>query len=224
MLAGWCALTKRTETVSPAASFPAPKAGTLWSFAIGIGVATFLVRLVQPLGTNLLNMQLGYFCQYIAAFVAGLAAARGGWLTALAASAGARRIGWVALIGGPIALLALLVAGARDGLPAFSGGWHWQAFALALWEQLAGVGLSLGSLAFFSRKFNRDGPVLRWLADRCFGVYVLHPPVLVALYMAFRSLPQNPYLLVPLLTLTGLAVTYALADLARRVPGLRAIL
>ncbi len=48
--------------------------------------------------------------------------------------------------------------------------------------------------------------------------------MLVALTMAFRALPQQPYLLAALLTVTGLAVAYALADLARRVPGLRAIL
>jgi hypothetical protein len=55
-------------------------------------------------------------------------------------------------------------------------------------------------------------------------VYVLHAPILVALAMLFRALPYNLYGLVILLTLTGLAASYLLADLARRIPGLRTIL
>jgi hypothetical protein len=47
--------------------------------------------------------------------------------------------------------------------------------------------------------------------------------VLVALTMVFRSAGLNPFALAAVLTVTTLAATYAVADLARRVPGLRAI-
>lgn len=112
----------------------------------------------------------------------------------------------------------------RGGTETFAGGWHWQAFGLALWEQFTGTGLSLGLLVLFAQKLNRAGGVLRWLDRRSFAVYVLHTPVLVALMMAFRALPQEPYLLAALLTVTGLIASYAVADLARRLPGLGAIL
>ncbi len=42
--------------------------------------------------------------------------------------------------------------------------------------------------------------------------------------MLFRALPQNMYVLVALLTVTGLTVSFILADIARRLPGLRRIL
>ena len=106
----------------------------------------------------------------------------------------------------------------------FFGGPHWQALGLALWEQVTGLGLALGALALFSRRFNTETRLRRWLADRSFAVYVLHAPVLVALAMLFRALPYQLYGLVALLTVAGLAVSYALADLARRIPGLRSIL
>ena len=121
--------------------------------------------------------------QYVAFFMAELHAARHGWLLPLASSARARTAGWLALLGGPLLLLAL-----------------------------------------FSRKCNFEGPRLRWLADRSFGVYVLHAPVIIALAMLYRALPQNMYALAALLTVTGLVASYILADLARRLPGLRAIL
>ncbi len=216
------------EPPTAAAREPAvrpPTPGLLWLFALALGFGSFGVRLVQPIGSSVLNLQLCFFVQYIAFFVAGLHAARHGWLLPLARSRHARTAGWLALIGGPILLLTVIVVGSRTaGVDAFFGGWRWQAFGFAVWEQLAGVGLSLGALALFARRFDVDGPRLRWLADRSFGVFVLHAPVLVALTMLFRALPQSMYGLVALLTVTGLAISYLLADLARRVPGLRAIL
>jgi hypothetical protein len=48
--------------------------------------------------------------------------------------------------------------------------------------------------------------------------------VLIALTMLYRPLePGNAFALVALLTTTGLVTSFLVADLARRVPGLRAI-
>ena len=222
-LAAWPRLRPTAPAATPDPT--APSGRFLAGFALLLGLATFAVRLVQPIGTNVLNLQLCFFVQYIAWFLAGLHAARHGWLVPLAASPQARTAGRLALIGGPLAMLALLAVGAQNApVEAFFGGAHWQAFGLALWEQLTGLGLALGLLVLFSRRGNFDSPALRWLSDRSFGVYVLHSPVLVALAILFRSLPYHLYGLVVLLTVTGLAISYALADLARRLPGLRSIL
>jgi peptidoglycan/LPS O-acetylase OafA/YrhL len=222
VLAAWT----RLRAPAPVASAAVPPSGkALLGFALLLGLGSFVVRLVQPIGTNVLNLQLCFFTQYLGWFVAGLHAARHGWLEALAGSTQAKIAGWIALVGGPVALLALFVIGARGAPPEiFFGGARWQAFGLAVWEQLTGLGLGVGTLALFSRRANHDTRLLRWLADRSFGVYVLHAPVLVALTILFRPLPYHLYGLVLLLTLTGLVASYVLADLARRIPGLRSIL
>ncbi|MBP6507679.1 MAG: acyltransferase [Opitutaceae bacterium] len=225
LLATWHAL----RPAVPASSFTPPAgAARLWRFGLILVLATFLVRIVQPVGTSWLNFQFCFFAQYVAAFLVGLAAAQHGWLIALAASPVARRAGWLALIGGPLLLATVMFLGGpptgKDAYP-YNGGWHPQAVGLALWEQLAGLGLSLGLLAHFSTKFNGAGRLARWLADRSFGVYVLHAPVLVALTIALRPWESaSPYLLVALLTTAGLIGSFLLADLARRIPGLRSIL
>jgi glucans biosynthesis protein C len=226
LLAAWRLL--RPEPARATADTPPPGPGRLWLFGTGLVLVTFLVRTVRPVGTSVMNFQLCYFPQYIAAFVAGLAAARHGWLLALAASRTARVAGWLGLIGGPVALLALLrlyLAAHGQDTAALFGGWHFPSLGLAAWEQLAGLGLALGLIALFSRKLDWDNAAARWLSGRSFAVYVFHTPVLVALTMAFRPLePGNPFLLAGLLTLTGLLGSYLVADLARRIPGLRAIL
>jgi surface polysaccharide O-acyltransferase-like enzyme len=71
---------------------------------------------------------------------------------------------------------------------------------------------------------DRASALASWLSARSFGAYVLHPPVIIALTLLFRPLPLTPFLHIVLLTTTGLAASFAVADLAKRVRGLRRIL
>jgi len=227
VLAGWRAFRPvaiRSEV--PAAT---PEARHLWLLAASLAVVTFIVRTVQPIGTSVLNFQLCFFPQYIAAFLLGVLAARQQWLLPLAHSRTAARAGWLGLLGGPLVLLTVILLGGpapEHGPAAYNGGWHWQAFGLAAWEQFSGVALALGVLHWTSRLLDVDTAGLRWAADRSFAVYVLHAPILVGLAVWFRPLESSlsPFALAPLLTVTGLAASYGLSDLARRLPGLRAIL
>ncbi|HWA09446.1 MAG TPA: acyltransferase family protein [Opitutaceae bacterium] len=208
----------------PALPDKKPSGWIMAGFAVLLGIANFLIRLWQPLGSSVLNMQLGYFAQYVGFFLVGLAAGRGGWIVILAQSRSSSRVGLAALILAPLALIALIRVGEaeRTTLP-FIGGWHWEAAALALWEQFAGMGLSLGLLAFTCQILNGEIAILRWLSDRSFSVYLLHPPILIGLYMLAAKFSWNPMVLAALLSLAALACSFAVADIARRIPGLRRI-
>jgi len=225
-LAGWRRL--RPETVATdSPKSPAPGAVALLGFGCLLVATTFVVRLVQPIGTNVFNFQLCFFPQYIAAFGAGVVAGRSEWLEELALSRRARIAGWIGLIGGPALLATVIVLGGplpEHGPNLYAGGWHGQAFGLALWEQLAGLGLGLGMLALFRSRLNIDLTMTRWLSERAFAVYVLHPHVLVALTPLLRPLNTGLFANVLLLTALGLVASFAAADVARRIPGLRAIL
>jgi len=226
VLAGWRSLRSLPSgRGAPGGRVPRPAA--ILACALALAAATFLVRTVQPLGTSVLNLQLGYFPQYILAFGAGVAAARGSWFQPLARSALARRAGWLGLVLGPIALAGVLVAGGilrGTGGEVFSGGWNPAALGLATWEQLAGMGLGLGALAFCSGELDKRTPLSRWLAERSFGVYLFHPVVLVLLTVALRRFSLDPFLNVSMLTAAGLCGSFAVADVARRIPGFREIL
>ena len=224
-LAGWRRLF---PAVAPAAgpTGTVPRAGAIASWVLVLVLSTFLIRTVQPLGTSVLNMQLCFFPQYVMAFAAGVAASRNGWLQPLARSKLARRAGWTALFLGPVALVSVLVAGGvlkGADLQVFAGGWRLQAFGLAAWEQLAGFGLGLGALAFCSGKLARATPLSEWLSSRSFGVYFLHAPVLVLFTVLLRRFDIDPFFKVSILTAAGLVVSFALSEVASRIPGLRAI-
>ena len=208
------------------ASRPRPGAGHFLLFCAGLVLATFLTRLAFPLETSFLNFQLSYFAQYIIGFWAGALSARHGWLSSLAGSPLARRAGMVGLVGGPILLLTIVWLGGSPGhkMYPYGGGWRWQAFGLAFWEQMTGPSLGLGMLYLFSRRVAFQNAVTQWLSKHSFGVYVLHTPILVALALWGQPWHLTPFIGSLWLTFGGLVVAYAAAAVALKLPGLRSIL
>jgi len=194
---------------------------------VGIGFASFLVRTIQPLGSSILNMQLCYFPQYIVVFILGVWASRRDVLASLAASPISNKAGLWALILGPITLIGVVAASLPipDHGPAkFVGGWNPVAFGLATWEQLVGVSLGLGCMWLCAARLNLRTRLSAWLADRSFGVYLFHPPILVGLALLMQPYRTNPYVMTIILTVVGLVASFAVADLARRIPLLNKIL
>lgn len=202
-----------------------PSNTSLLLAALGTGFAAFLIRLQIPVGKNVLGLQLGYFASYVALFVAGCAAARGRWLTRLPEDQVRtwRIVMWVALVAGPV----LAIMGAW--LPALAarndGGWTWPALIYALWEPFVAWGMIMTLLVAFQRRSAWFAtPVWRKLAERAYTIYVIHPPVLVALALAWRSV-EAPALVKFVLTGTATCLAcYLLAGLVLRIPGAKRVL
>jgi fucose 4-O-acetylase-like acetyltransferase len=192
---------------------------------LAIGVSTFLVRTVQPMGTNILNMQLCFFSQYILLFSLGICAWRRNWLIRIPYRFGVR---WLTLVlpVGSLTWLGIIIAALITHTEAkLSGGWTWQSAALCFWESFFCVGICLGLIVLFRDKFNRQGKIARWLSDNAFSVYVFHPPLLIAVTLALRSFDAPKLIKFFFATVLGVAVTYLASSLVlRRVPVLKRIL
>ncbi len=216
----------RSTTVRKSAGSFQPGVVHILGFGLSAVCLTFVVRLVNPIETDLLNLQLCFFTQYILAFWAGILSARHQWLATLARSKLARNFGFIALIGGPALLAAVVYFGGPPTAHAapYAGGWNWQAAGLAFWEQMTGPALSLGLMYWFSRRLNFANTITRWLSARSFAVYVFHTPVLVTLAQWFEPLHLTPFPGSCLLTLVGLLASYAVADLVLRIPGFNRML
>jgi fucose 4-O-acetylase-like acetyltransferase len=198
----------------------------LVGFALTLAAFTFATRLVLPSGTSLLNMHLSDFPQYILLFAAGITMARTRWLRTIPLGSGLFSL-LAALTIGLAAWFCLLQSGgafAGNGR-AFSGGWHWQNAAFALWEAASCTATSYGLLAVFHHKFGGQGGLARFLSANAFSVYVFHPPIVIACARLLHPLEwPSPLMFLMLTTLSAVASFVLSALVFRRIPFLRKIL
>lgn len=193
---------------------------------LAIGVVTFLIRLVQPIGASVLNMQLCFFSQYMVMFAFGIMAFRNDWFMQLSTRLGYGMLTCAIVLSPPI-LVSLIVWGGfpERGLAPYVGGWQWPSAAYAVWEQLACVALCTGLIVLFREKINFGGRISKMLAANSFGTYFLHAPVVIAVTLAFGWLTLPPVIKAMLMApITCLSVLVFVHFVARRIPLLKRIL
>jgi fucose 4-O-acetylase-like acetyltransferase len=204
----------------------APGTGSLIGFALVMAISTFLVRLVLPSGTSVLNMQLADFPQYTLLFVAGTLAAREQWFRKLHDASAARWLTAVLPIGFASWLVILFTGGALSGNgSAYAGGWHWQAAAMNLWESFTCVAICFGLLTLFQRTFNARSRFTTFMSANAFSVYVFHPPIVILGARVLHATVWHPLAKFVALTCISIAGSFLLsAAVFRRTPALRRIL
>ena len=199
---------------------PPPRTLTIILIILATGLAAFSIRIFQPIGTSVANLQLCYFASYISLFLLGLHAGERKWLESYPEKAGIRWFTVVLCAGLP---LWLIVVGSGGTL--IYGGLRWQSLAYALWESFVAIGFSLGLIAFFRKYLNRENGFTRLLARNSFAIYMFHAPILVSISLLLKAW-QAPLLVkhvavAPLAFAATLAVCFLVL---RRIPGLKAVL
>jgi surface polysaccharide O-acyltransferase-like enzyme len=191
-----------------------------------ISVSAFFIRLAQPIGTSLMNMQLCYFSQYIILFVIGIIAYRKNWLVRIPYSFG---MIWfkAALIGGSIFWLAIQILGGglSGNFSRYAGGLYWQSAAYALWESFFCVGICLGLIVLFRERFNTQGKFTKFISDNYFSVYVFHPPILILVTLALREFAWYPLIKFTIGVAISVPLCFLFSHLVlRRIPLLKRVL
>ena len=78
-------------------------------------------------------------------------------------------------------------------------------------------------LAIYRNYFDQQGPVARWLSDNAFGVYLIHPPILIGSAMLLHSLVLNAIAKAMLLTAVAAIASFTVSAFILRKSPLRAI-
>jgi hypothetical protein len=191
-----------------------------------IGACTFLVRIGQPIGASILNMQLCYFSQYILLFCVGVLAYRGNWLQRIPYSFG---IFWMTLaltVGVAGWLAIIMISGVLHGdTHGLLGGLHWQSAAFSFWEAFFCLGMCLGLTVLFRERFNSQGRFAQWMSRNSFSAYLFHTPLLIAVTLVLKPLAAPPVLKFLIASLLAVPITFAVSSLLRPViPVLRRVL
>ena len=219
--AGWCRLRRGRPRWSPVIS---PR--RLVVLALAIGVATFPIRLVYPLGSqDFADLNSWQWPECVGLFVLGTLAAGQGWLAAVPDRLWrpARRATLLTA-----AVLAVTVAvTAPFGVPLedFAGGRHAPALVLALAEGFLTVFGPIWLLSVAQRRLDRPFPHGTALARSSYAAFLVQGVFLLGLAVALRPVPVVAEAKALVVAVGGVAGSFAAAWLlVSRVPALRRVL
>jgi hypothetical protein len=199
---------------------------SLFHFAVIILVITlgaFFLRLFFPLGTAVVNFQLGYFSSYIVLFILGILAFNNNLFRSVDLKMGRKLLLLAAVIGIPLWVFVMMVGGPAKGQFPINGGFNWQALVYALWESLACMCISFGLVGVFRERLNTKSPFKQFLADNAFAVYVFHPPILIGLSVMFQPVSLAPLLKFLFISALTIPACFIISALIRKVPVFRKI-
>jgi hypothetical protein len=211
------------KTAAPAAERDGKLPGNpaIAAFAVALGAVSFLVRIWLPIGWAFepLNLQFPFFPQYICLFIVGVMAYRRNWLARIPDAMGGL---WLcaALLLVLVVFPALIVAGGglSGDITAFAGGLHWQCFAYAVWEQLAGAAIIIALLALFRKHLNHQGKLAQAASASAYTAYIIHGPIIILVALAIRDITLYPLLKFALAVLISVPLCFALANIIRKLP------
>ena len=194
-------------------------------FALALGVASFAIRIVAPIGTWVPHLvETAHAPQYAGLFCLGIVFGTRGWEEEIPRSVWRY---WACML--PVSLLVgfgllAMILGA-DGDPARAmGGLDAAAFVYALWEHLCCIGIIVLLLRLFRRRSAGQGPRLQSAALDSYATYILHPMVIVGLAVALQSVALYPLLKFLIFAPIAVLASFAVGHLVRMLPGARRVL
>ncbi len=210
----------------PSKSLKTPSPGMILGFAAAVGMVSFLVRIIFPIGWILhpVGFQLAYFSQYVALFILGLVASENNWLERFPFGKGKRFARYSLRLLLFLAIIFVLEKVAGTPQAWLIGGFHWQQLLYAVWEQLQGFSIIVALLTVGKKWWNKSSALLGKLARNAFAVYIFHPLVLVALSLAFRDWGVDPAVKFLVAAPLAVAGSFLLASVITLVPGVRKII
>lgn len=161
---------------------------SILGYALLLGVLTYFWRIVVPIGQYWPIIGLptpAFLPQYSTLVIVGVIAYRRGWAQRFPVSAG-----WFGLALFLSMVMSAMILTGIEGpkMKLAIGGGTMLSMEWAILESLLAVGIIVALFVLFRERFNRQGPLARFMSDNAYTVYIIHPLVLVALNYAFSWL------------------------------------
>jgi hypothetical protein len=199
---------------------PLPSHLSLLISAVLTGVFAFALRLLMPVGQDIWGMQIGYFATYIVLFFVGCHAAKHDWLLRVEAS---KALVWAIVALVAIATIPVLILSKPD-FSKIGGGLNPLAAFYAMWEPFVAWGIILAMLYLGRRYLNRTNVFFASLARGSFAAFCIHAPALVFVSMLAKGLALPPVAKWLVVGPASCILSFALAAILVRLPGLKRIL
>ncbi len=187
---------------------PIPRYLYLLLLAIGLGFLTFLIRIFYPIDVRPLEIPLGQIIQYLMMFGVGIISVRYLWFEKMTRKHVKLWLTAIIVSAVLIYLDFFLVLGVDADLIVFSGGLNFHALLFAIADNVICMGVIFVLIKVFYAKFNRQGSLLRNISSSAYHMYLVHPPILVALSLGIVSLELGPILKIGIVFPLAILICY----------------
>ncbi len=181
-------------------------------FALGLSILTFVIRIIFKPGywLPLHAFEPARIITYIAMFGFGILAYRKQWFAKLPVSVG---ITWGVVSLGIILLAPPIILFLLGGYAIWAEGLSLNSLIVSAWETFLCVGLCVSLPVLFRQKFNNTNKILKKTAQYSFGVYLIHPLIIIPIQAAVINVPIHPILKFILVSIVGIILCYSLCHL-----------
>jgi len=169
-----------------------PRYFYLLLLAIGLGILTFIVRIFLPIDVRPLEIPWGQILQYLMMFSIGVICVRYLWFEKM--SKKHVRIWLITIIVSLVIMYVdffIAIINNVDFID-FTGGVNLHAFLMAMVDNIICMGVIFILIKIFYTKLNKQGRILRNFSASAYYMYLIHPPILVAISLGFASLSLYP--------------------------------
>jgi len=223
----WRRLAKPTAN-SPQSDGKAPGNVSIAVFALGLGLVTWVVRIWYPIDRwvtiLLMPIEIAHLPQYIILFVVGIIAYRRNWFVGISDAVGKLWLG-IAIVCIVLLPILFVAGGVMEGkVDLFKGGVQWQAVVTAFWEAFLCLGMVVGLLVLFRKRFNQQGTLAKAMSASAYTVYIIHQPVLIFLGLVLSGIRLPHLLKFALVAPVAVALCFLLSNYIRKLPLARSIL
>jgi surface polysaccharide O-acyltransferase-like enzyme len=221
-------LLAKPEFKAPQTDGKIPTRSATVVFALGLALATFVLRLWLPARTSIEFRGLEFPLippQWISFFIIGIIAYRRNWLVRIPDILA--RFWLVIVVANVFVFFPIVFAlgGATEGdVSQFMGGFRWQALAYALWQQFVGMGMIIFLSALFRKHVNQRGRLARAVGASSYTAYIVHTPIAVLVVLAIRDINLYPLLQFAIAAAMAVPLCFLLGHLIRNLPLARRVL
>jgi len=188
-----------------------PKFMYLLLLAIGLGFLSFLVRLVSPVERFPFGIPFAYMIQYLMMFSFGVIAYRYGWFEQMTRKD--VKV-WAITIFVMVMLFFtyfFVFVGVDSDFTDFLGGFNLNALIFALVDNIACMGMIFVLVKIFYAKFNKQGKLLKNLADSSFHIYLIHPFVVIPISLGIAFIPLSPLIKLAIVFTLSIILCYLIS-------------
>jgi hypothetical protein len=172
--------------------FPIPRYFYLLLFAIGLGFVTYLIRMLFSIDNRPFGLPVAFLAQYLMMFAVGVIAVRYDWFVKMTKDHVKVWSITIATVFVLVYLYAFIFLGMDADFSVFMGGSGLAALLWALAESVVCVGMIFVLIPLFYARYNHQGKLMHNLSTSAYHMYLIHPPILVLVALAFASVPLIP--------------------------------